>query len=147
MGEGIQAAKLQVSVESNALTVSGEVQQLNQSVSTVGKEGTENLGKLTKGFNFMQSEVLPAIGIVTGFAAGVKKAYEFGEEGAQIIELSDESHKLATSMGSDMDLIVAKVQAMTLNTIKDDEIMSTTSKAMLMGTWRPMQIRWPTWLK
>lgn len=129
----IEAAKLQVKVESNALTVSGEVEQLNRKVNESGETGSKDLGKLTKGFNLLQSEVLPAVGIVTGFGATVKKAFEFGEEGAQIEQMRDSASELADSLGGNLDDIVSAVDKATNHTIDDAQIVKSASTAMLLG--------------
>ena len=133
MSEGIEAAKLQIKVESNALTVSGEVKQLGQAVHDTSVEGSKDVGVLTKGYDSFRSEVLPAVAVVTSFGVAVKKAYDLGEEGAQIERLKTTSTALAESMGSDMDLIVSKVKDATNNTISDYAIMQSASAAMTLG--------------
>mgnify|MGYP001216101551 CR=1 FL=1 len=129
----IEAAKLQVKVESNALTVSGEVEQLGQKVKGAGETGSQGLGTLTKGFNALQSQVLPAAAIVTGFAATVKKTYEFGEEGAQIEQLKESASALAESMGSSLDDIVDAVDEAVNHTIDQASIVKSAATAMLLG--------------
>lgn len=130
---GIEAAKLQVKFETNAMTVSGEVKGLDEQVKRTSDNGTKNVGTLTKGFNAFQGEVLPAVAIITTFGAAVKKAFEYGEEGAQIEQLKDSASAMAESLGGDLDEIVARVRAATLNTISDYAIMQGSSRAMALG--------------
>lgn len=117
-------AKDQASAEINKITGS-----LN-GLSTEGGQSTENVGL---GFDEMVGVITTGAAIAAAAVAALQKAIEFSREGAEIVRLQDTSASLASSMGFDMDEIVAKVSAASLHTVSDMDIMSSAAKAMMLG--------------
>src|SRR5690606_31411886 len=55
------------------------------------------------------AEIALATAVLAGFAVAVKKAYDFGREGAQLEQLGEAGTKLAASFGVDMAEAVRKI--------------------------------------
>jgi len=73
-------------------------------------------------------------GAVAGVIAKVgREVYEFGREGASLDRIRQSSYKLAEGFSSNMGLIVAAVKQASFNTISEYDIMTSASKAMLLG--------------
>lgn len=62
-----------------------------------------------------------------------KAVFEFGEEAAALDRLSNAGDNLARSMGSNMDVIVAKVREASKGTVADMDIIASASKSMMLG--------------
>src|SRR3990167_8114820 len=81
-------------------------------------------------------EVAKAGAILAGFSAIVKKAYDFGEEGAKIDRLRETGTKLAQSYGVDMEEAVAKMKTASHGAISVNEAIKQANRAMLLGVAR-----------
>jgi hypothetical protein len=129
----IEAAKLGVTVQSNALTVTGDIQRLGKAVNQAGTEGSQGVGKLESAFTGMQSSILPATAILVGAAATLKGVYDFGKMGAGILRMEESSGDLAASMGADMGEIVGAIRKASQGTVTDLDIMKSASRALMLG--------------
>lgn len=122
--EIILRAKDQASAEIRKVT--GSLNELNQD----GGKSSEGLGL---DFDSLVGIITTGAAIAGTAIAAFKVAMDFSKEGAAIARVQDSSAMLAKSMGFDMDEIVAKVSAASLNTVSDLDIMSSASKAMMLG--------------
>lgn len=112
---------------------SKEIDKVKKSLDGMGKDGGESAENLGLDFDSLVGVVTAGAAIAAAAAAAFKVALDFSEEGAGIKRLQDTSAMLASSMGFDMDEIVAKVSAASLNTVSDLDIMSSAAKAMMLG--------------
>jgi len=112
---------------------SKEINKVKGSLDGLGSEG----GKSTEGLGLDFDSMVGAITTGTAIAAAAITAFkvtlDFAQEGAEIQRLQDTSAMLARSMGFDMDEIVAAVSEASLGTVSDLDIMSSASKAMMLG--------------
>lgn len=115
----------------------GEISKLKKDIEGVNTTSNNTAkGGLTGLYEKMQAikgQALVAGGMLAGFAVIVKKAYEFGEAGMQIQRMKEASGDLAASMGGDMDKIVSAVRIASLGTVSNMDIMSASSRAMMLG--------------
>lgn len=112
---------------------SKEIDKVKKSLDGMGKDGGESAENLGLDFDSLVGVITAGAAIAAAAAAAFKVALDFSEEGAGIKRLQDTSAMLASSMGFDMDEIVAKVSAASLNTVSDMDIMSSAAKAMMLG--------------
>src|SRR3990172_12327383 len=70
---------------------------------------------------------------VTAAAYAAKKAFDFAQEGAQLERLEQSGSELARQMGSDLDLIVSKIQQTSRGTISEFDIIRSANRAMMLG--------------
>lgn len=104
------------------------IRAINQS-SKVFKEVEGNFAALAK-------SAVAAGAILTAFAVAVKKAYDFGKEGAQIERLREAGTKLAASYGTDMEEAVLRIKAASHGAITANAAVSESNRAMLLNVAR-----------
>ena len=112
---------------------SAEIKKVTGSLDDMNKDGGQSSENLGDSFGDMVGTITTLAAVAAAAIAVFKEALEFSEEGAAIARVQDSSAALAKSMGFDMDEIVAKVSAASLNTISDLDIMSSAAKAMMLG--------------
>src|SRR3990167_9499683 len=89
----------------------------------------DDLGKLLK-------EFAKAGAILAAFSIAVKKAYDFGKEGAQIERLREAGTRLAQSYGADMEESVLRIKAASHGAITANAAVSESNRAMLLNVAR-----------
>ena len=72
----------------------------------------------------------------TAAAVVIKKAFDFGQEGAMMLRLSEAGSALAKSYGVDLTEAVGKVKAASLDTISTQQAILSTNRALLLGVSR-----------
>lgn len=77
--------------------------------------------------------ITTAAAAITTAIGAAKEIFDFSEEGAQLISLSNASAKLAANYGANMASIVASVKEASFNTLSQYEIMKGANLAMTMG--------------
>lgn len=112
---------------------SAEINKITGSLNDMGNDGSQASDGLGDSFDDMVGAITTAAAIAAAAITVFKEALEFSKEGAGIKRLQDTSAMLASSIGLDMDEIVAKVSAASLNTVSDLDIMSSAAKAMMLG--------------
>lgn len=89
--------------------------------------------ELKKGFGTaFESIGLAAAGVAAGVIV-VKKAFEFGKEGAQLEFVTGKFDKLSVAVGTTGDALLTKLKAATKGTRSDMELMASASDFMSLG--------------
>lgn len=112
---------------------SAEIKKVTGSLNELQQDGGASSEELGLDFDSLVGAITTGAAIAATAISTFKIALEFSKEGAEIVRLQDTSAMLASSMGFDMDEIVAKVSAASLNTVSDMDIMSSAAKAMMLG--------------
>jgi hypothetical protein len=112
---------------------SAEIKKVTGSLNELQQDGGASSEELGLDFDSLVGAITTGAAIAAAAISTFKIALEFSKEGAEIVRLQDTSAMLASSMGFDMDEIVAKVSAASLNTVSDLDIMSSAAKAMMLG--------------
>ena len=86
-----------------------------------------------KQFKDVMIGVNQGLEIVKKGIQGAKQVFDFADQGAQIMRLEEASASLARSMDSDMGVIVAALDEASLHTVADTDLMSSASRAMMLG--------------
>src|SRR3990167_7028073 len=81
-------------------------------------------------------EFAKAGAILAAFSIAVKKAYDFGKEGAQIERLREAGTRLAQSYGTDMEESVLRIKAASHGAITANAAVSESNRAMLLNVAR-----------
>ena len=110
-------------------------------LSTLGaKGGMEGAIKQSEEFraslSALAQDAVVATGILVGFAAAIKTAYDFGKEGAQIDRLRESGTKLAQSYGTDMEEAVLRIKAASHGAITANAAVLESNRAMLLNVAR-----------
>ena len=108
-----------------------QMRKLQGTVKETGKEGSKAAG----GFDSLKTAVAgigAAVGVATTAFIALKKAYDFGKEGAAILQTRDSFDKLMSSMGVAPG-ILDRLRDASLGTVDDMTIMSSTM-TLLAGT-------------
>ena len=111
-------------------------QKTGSAVTGMGKAGkgaSGDMGSLTKTVDKFKSSVLPAVGVVVGFGLAVNEAFEFAQEGAQLLRLSAAGDQLAESLGGNMDQIVQSISSASMGMVDDAAIIGAANRAMMLG--------------
>lgn len=102
-------------------------------VDTASEKATKSTKTTAQSMKDMGTQMLAAAGVVTSGVLAIKKAYTTLNEGADMLRVRDSSAALAASMGSDMDKIVEAVRTASRGTVSELDIMSSASRAMMLG--------------
>jgi hypothetical protein len=105
---------------------SGVLKNVAKNAKDIGDQG----GVSSKEFSMGLMKV-GAAALATGLA--LRKAFDIGEQGAQITRLRVASGKLAESYGSSMNSIVSAVQRASQYTISEMDAMQSSARAMMLG--------------
>lgn len=115
---------------------SQEIAQLNQqyaasqnAVNTSTAKTSSTFAQLKEGWKTMLK--IGAAVAATGVA--VKEAWEFGQEGANVLRLSNSFKSVATSYGVSSQLILSSMRNASRGTIADTDLMLAANRAMLLG--------------
>ena len=81
----------------------------------------------------MGEQFIIAGAIVTGFSLTLKKAFDLGEEGAQLERLQTTGTALARSFGVDMVRAVQLIKAASVDTITTQQAILATNRALMLG--------------
>ena len=100
------------------------------STASNASDQTEDLGNTSKA---AFSKIGGYIAAVTAAVYAMKKAWDFAEQGAQLLSLEAASSKVAAGMGGDMQNIVLSIQKASLGTISYYDAMQSASNAMMLG--------------
>lgn len=125
----IKAAVLEILFESNSAKVRADINGVNKEVEKTGKDGSKNVDSFKQAF----TDLAVVTGSVTAGIVAMKKVIEFGREGAQLQRLEDAGYSLAASMDSNMRDIISAVQAASLGTVSEMDIIQSTNRAMMLG--------------
>ena len=131
----------------NAQAQEGAVKKLAQEHERAGKKAQQSQKNTQKAFlqttPFIQKQIdaIKAMGeqivvagaILGGFSAIIKKAYDFGKEGAQIQRLMDTGEALANSFGVNLTEAVRKIKAASLDTITTQQAVLQVNRSLLLG--------------
>jgi len=96
----------------------------------------ETKGKLTQakqGFDNFKASILPAIGIVAGFGAALKGAYDMAKEGAALEFAAGKFDRLADSIGVTSDALLGDLRKATRGTVDDMTLMGSAGDFMALG--------------
>jgi hypothetical protein len=104
---------------------------LNQLKETAGS-GKASFEKLGDIFSSVTGGIAKGAGLVTGELAILKQAFEFGEEGAQVIQTGKSFDVLMEKVGASSDLL-DQLRTASRGTIDDMKLMSSTT-VLLSGT-------------
>lgn len=86
----------------------------------------DSLDGLTKNVAIASASIVAAMAVA-------KEGFEFAEEGANIMRLEEAGDNLATSMGSNMDDIVAAIRRASNGTVTNTNIILAANRAMMLG--------------
>lgn len=74
-----------------------------------------------------------SVGTVTTAIELMVGAFNFAKEGSQLQRLADAGAEIARQYGGNMDLIIEKVKAASMNTVSEMDIIRSANKAMMLG--------------
>ncbi|NIV32916.1 MAG: hypothetical protein GWN58_26770 [Anaerolineae bacterium] len=123
--------RVRIIVEAVTSSAERQLNKLKGTVEDTGKAGDKS-GRLFDGFKDAVAGVGAAVGIAAGAFVTLKKAYDFGKEGAAILQTRDSFDALMSSMGIAPD-ILGRLRDASLGTVDDMTIMSSTM-TLLAGT-------------
>ncbi len=113
-----------------------DTRKMFDAVEDVG-EGLEETEKQSTSFKDTFDEnfrkVAAIVGTVGAAIATAKKAFDFAEEGAQLLRLEQAGENLASSFGTSMDKIVEAVSKAANGTVANSDIILASNKAMTLG--------------
>jgi hypothetical protein len=116
--------------------VKNKIAELEKAQAAANKAQQEGVS-ITDAFSGVLGGFAKGLGVAAGqiAAAGVilKQAFDFGEQGAALTRLADNSALVAKSMGADMGEIVAAIRTAANGTVADSDIMAAASRAMMLG--------------
>jgi len=75
----------------------------------------------------------PVIATITAIGLAAKKAFDFGQEGANLERLRVSGTELAKQFGVDMVLAVAAIKSASLDTITTQQALMATNRALMLG--------------
>jgi len=75
----------------------------------------------------------PVIATITAIGLAAKKAFDFGQEGANLERLRVSGTALAKQFGVDMVLAVAAIKSASLGTITTQQALMATNRALMLG--------------
>jgi hypothetical protein len=96
----------------------------------------ETKGQLTQAkakFDNLKASILPAIGIVAGFGAALKGAYDTAKEGAAMEFAIGKFDRLAESAGTTADVLLDDLKKATRGTVSDMQLMASAGDFMALG--------------
>lgn len=105
---------------------SGVLKGVAKNANDLGEAGGKTFAGISTGLL-----KVGAVAVATGIA--LKKAFEIGEQGAQINRLEVATTQLAKSYGANMGSIVLAVQNASLNTISRMDAIQSSGRAMMLG--------------
>lgn len=98
------------------------------------------IGAKTDSFESGAARVLGGLGklvtnttVLTAALTVMKGSFDMAQQGAQLERLSDTGAEMARQLGGNLDEIVRKVKAASLNTVSDMDIIASANKAMMLG--------------
>lgn len=117
----------------NASAELGKIKTALNGVSGTGAEASESTKNLEKTSGSSFSKIAKYIASVTAAVYAMKKAYEFAEQGAQIITLRNTASNYANSLGGNFEQMVDVIRSSSMYTINELDAMQSASTAMMLG--------------
>ena len=113
-----------------------EANKLAQTYREVA-ESSEGAGKSNKTFieqlTSSKAAILGYVAALAGVAIAAKKAWEFGEQGAQLSRIEEAGKSLARNYGASMDEIVQAVKRASGGAVAESDIILGANQAMMLG--------------
>jgi len=111
-------------------------QDAKNSLNSIGKEAAKSTAVSNASFLDMIPSIMAvasSIGAIVSAAKIAAEVFQFSEEGAQLLSLSQASSKLAQNYDANMADIVAATKKASFNTISQYDIMKGANLALTMG--------------
>jgi hypothetical protein len=103
-----------------------ETKKLSKTLEDMAKEAQGGMAGL-------KASTVTAWAAIAGAVLAAKKVFDFGRQGAEILELKDASQGLAASFGLSMDSIVAAVKRGASGTISEMDAIAAATRALNLG--------------
>lgn len=110
----------------------GGMKKMDKSIEEVGDE-SKKTAKKSVDFDKALRGIAAVAGTVTAALFAAKKAFDFAEEGAQLLRIEQAGENLASSFGTSMDKIVEAVDRAAKGTVARSDIILASNKAMTLG--------------
>ena len=128
-------ARAKIIIETVTRQAIADMQKTGQAIRSVGDDTKKQTGVLQSA-NQAWKSMLVQIGVVTAALYTVKKAWDFGREGAEILELRAAFTGLATEAGQSSDAIVRAIQRGADGTIAEMDAIAVATRAMNLNIAR-----------
>ena len=110
-----------------------DIKKVGKAADEANKEGSKSTSSLKDNWALMITGINQGVQLAQAAIEVFKKALDFSVQGAQIERLQESSQMMARSVGLDMDDIVESVREASMGTVSDLDIMTSATKAMMLG--------------
>ena len=110
-----------------------DIKKVGKAADDANKEGSKSTSSLKDNWALMITGINQGVQLAQAAIEVFKKALDFSVQGAQIERLQESSQMMARSVGLDMDDIVEAVREASMGTVSDLDIMTSATKAMMLG--------------
>ena len=125
----MDVAKIRVTAEGDTAKAKSEIDKLNKSVNDSDKS-TKAFGA---SFGTMVGGLMSAIGGITAVSVAVNKIFDFGEQGAVIVQTEDKFDRLSESIGTTAEALSEDLHDATNGMMSDAELMAGATNLMALG--------------
>jgi protein-disulfide isomerase-like protein with CxxC motif len=124
--------KMQDQTGAASKSVTGNLKQMQGAAKDTAENGRTSFQKFSDTFGSVAGGIAKGAGFITAELAILKTAFDFGEEGAQVLQTGKSFDVLMEKVGASTDLL-DQLRAASRGTIDDMKLMSSTT-VLLSGT-------------